>query len=318
MMSRGIFLLLIAFLPVQAQTNLQKRIHAPTKYQLAPGDQFLLHVDDLTDIPDKPLRVDPEGFIDLPLAGRIEVAGLTLDEFKAKLAAKLTKYIDQPQISINLTESGNQPVSVVGEVNNPGVHQISGEKRLLDVLSLSGGLKPDAGSRLILTREPRYGPIDAADVKIDPVTKYSTASFRVDSLMSSRNPGDNILVEPNDVISIPRAEAVYVVGDVRKAGGFELSTHETMPILQVISLAEGLGPDNSAKHAHILRPGPNGEGTAQDIPVDVDKIFAGKAPNIPLYANDILFIPHSGLKVTSRRALEAAIGVTTGLLVYRR
>ena len=316
-MKHSLILLFLSVMPLQAQTNLQRRAHAPVKYILAPGDQFTLHVDDLEDISDKPVRVDPEGYVDLPLAGRMQASGLSLDEFKTRLSARLVKYINTPQIAMNLVESGNQPVSVIGQVSNPGVHQISGERRLLDVISVSGGLKPDAGPKLILTREPRWGAIEAGNVKVDPITGYSTATFSLDSLMSSKNPVDNIQIEPNDVISIPRADLVYVVGDVRRAGGFPLSTHETIPVLQALTLAEGLGPDHSAKHAHILRPAIGGDGEAQDIPVDMEKILAGKAPDVPMFANDILFIPHSGVKVTTRRALEAAIGVTTGLLVYR-
>lgn len=297
------------------QSSLQRRTHAAPQYVLGTGDQFVLHVQDLEEITDKPVRVDPGGFVDLPLAGRIEVAGLTLEEFKAQLAGKLSKYINSPSISINLLESGNEPVSVVGEVNNPGVHQLSGSRRLLEVLSLSGGLKPDAGPRVIVSREPRWGAIDAPHTSIDPVTKYSTASFSVDSLMAFKNPDDNIMIEPNDVISVPRADLVYIVGQVRKAGGFQISTHESISLIQAVSMAEGLASDNSASHAHILRP--TGDGPARDIPVNVNRIFAGKDPDVPLFANDVLFIPHSGAKVASRRALEAAIGVTTGLLIYR-
>jgi hypothetical protein len=82
-------------------------------------------------------------------------------------------------------------------------------------------------------------------------------------------------------------------------------------------MAEGLSPDNAAKHARILRQVPGGDGIPHEIPVDIEKIEQGKAPDVQLAANDVLFIPHSGAKVVSRRALEAAIGVSTGILIYR-
>ena len=59
-----------------------------------------------------------------------------------------------------------------------------------------------------------------------------------------------------------------------------------------------------------------GDGTPHELPVDVGKILDGKAPDVQMYANDVLFIPKSGIKVISRRAMEAAIGVTTGILIY--
>ncbi len=64
-------------------------------------------------------------------------------------------------------------------------------------------------------------------------------------------------------------------------------------------------------------PAPGSDGTPREIPVDINKIISGKAPDVQLLANDVLFVPHSGVKVTSRRALEAAIGISSGLLIYR-
>ncbi len=316
---RLIYLLLLlnlaSFLP--AQTELQRRTHVATDYVFGPGDQFVLHVVDLEEISDKPLRVDPGGFVDLPLAGRMDVGGLTLEQFKSELKAKLSRYISDPAVTVNLTASESQPVSVVGEVNNPGVHQLSGSRRLLEVISMSGGLKPDAGDTVIITREPQWGAINAAHAKIDPATGGSTLAIPVDSLMSLKTPEENIVIRPNDVISIPKAELIFVLGDVKKAGGFALSSHSSISLLKALSLAEGLGPDDAAKHARILRTLPDSDGTPREIPVDINKIINGKAPDVQLLANDVLFVPHSGVKVTSRRALEAAIGISSGLLIYR-
>ncbi len=300
-----------------AQTALQRRTtNPPAAYVLGPGDQINLHVTDMDDIPDRPIRVDPSGFVDLPMAGRIEAAGLTLEQLKAELATKLSKYITTPEISINLADSGSQPVSVIGEVANPGVQQLTGSRRLLEVISLSGGLKPDAGPSVLITRDPRWGKIDAPGTVLQ-ADGYSTVTLSLDDLFSAKSPGNNLVLRPDDVVSIPRAELVYVLGDVHKAGGFPLSTHANVSLLHVLSLAEGLGPDNSAKRSRILRQAPGGDGTPREIPVDIDKIVAGLAPDVQLMANDVLFVPRSGVKVISRRAMEAAIGVTSGLLIYR-
>ena len=300
-----------------AQTGLQRRGEPAPDYVLGPGDQIALHVDDLDGLSERPIVIDPSGFIDLPLAGQVMAAGLSLTQLKAVLTNKLSPFITAPHIAINLAASGSQPVSVIGEVNNPGVQQLSGAKRLLEVLSLSGGLKADAGPNVLVTRTAKWGPIKAPHTRLDPASGATTATFSLDSLMTSEAPENNIEIRPEDVISVPRADLVYVLGDVHKAGGFQLSTHETVSLLQALSLAEGLSQDNAAKHARILRPVPGGDGTPREIPVDVNKIFAGKAPDVQLFANDVLFIPHSGVKVTSRRAMEAAIGITSGILIYR-
>ena len=85
--------------------------------------------------------------MDLPLAGRVIAAGLTIPEFKAELSSALARYISNPVIEINLAAGGSRPVSVIGEVATPGVHQLEGTKRLLEILAISGGLKPDAGPK---------------------------------------------------------------------------------------------------------------------------------------------------------------------------
>lgn len=298
-----------------SQATLQRHTHSPPEYVLGPGDQIAIHVEDSEEISAKAIRIDPSGFIDLPLAGRTEAAGLTIEQLRTTLTAKLSKYITTPQIALNVIESASQPVSVVGQVNTPGVHQLGGNRTLLEVLSLSGGLKADAGPSVIVTRDPRWGAIQGGHVRLDP-NGYSIATFSLDSLLTAANPDDNIVIQPNDVVTVPKAELIYVLGDVHKAGGFQLATHPTVSLLQAVSLAEGLGPENSASHARILRKLPGGDGVPREIPVDINKIMAGKAPDVPLLPDDILFVPHSGVKMATRRAVETAIGISTAM-IYR-
>ena len=308
---------LVFTLHLCSQTTLQRRPEQPQEYVLGPGDQIALHVADMDDMPQGPLKIDPTGLIDLPLIGRVQAAGLTVDQLHEEIAAKLSKYVHSPDITINLSGMESRPVSVVGEVSNPGIHQLSGPTRLLDVVSLCGGLKPDAGPSLLVTRDARWGKLEGSEVKLDQATGATTTTISVDSLLKLKSPDENILMRPGDVVSVPKGELIYVVGDVKKAGGFVLSTHRTMSVSEAVSLAEGLGPDSAAGSARILRPNPNGDGEHTLIAVNVNKIFQGKEPDVKLYADDILFVPHSGFKVGSRRAIEAAIGVTTGMLIYK-
>lgn len=323
-MKRSIALLAAAFvcaLPGWTQATLQRRVETAPAYVLGPGDQILIHVEDMENMPSGPIRIDPSGEIDLPMMGRIEAGGLTVQQLHDALVKKASKYIASPDVTINLSGMESRPVSVVGEVANPGIHQITGPTRLLDVLSLSGGLKTDAGPTVIVTREARWGSLNGSSngtTSTDKADGSTTESFPLDALLKLKSPEDNIVMRPGDVVSVPKGELIYVVGDVNRAGGFVLSTHRSMSVTEAVSLAQGLGPDSAAGSAHILRPNPNGEGDHTLIPVNVGKIFAGKAPDVPLFADDILFVPHSGFKAGSRRAIEAAIGITSGVLIYRK
>lgn len=287
-------------------------------YVLGKGDQITLHVGDMEEISDKPLRIDPDGGIDLPLIGRMQASGLTMAQFKTALAAKLSKYINDPQISVNLTDNQSRPVSIIGEVNTPGVHQLAGPRNLIEVISLAGGLKPTAGSKVIVTRETRRGPLNLPNATKDTSGNFMTASLSLDDLLASKSPAQNIMIQPNDVISIPKGEIVYIVGDVRRAGGFPLASHETMSIIQAVSLAEGFGPNAATGNAKILRPVPGHDGQPQEIPVNLKHIFSGKSPDVSLYANDILFIPNSAAKTGARRAIDSVLQVAMGVAIYAR
>jgi polysaccharide biosynthesis/export protein len=108
--------------------------------------------------------------------------------------------------------------------------------------------------------------------------------------MEAQNPEENILVKPYDVISVPRAELIYVVGSVRRSGGFVLGERETISTLQALALADGADRTASLKHAKIMRAVP-GSDQREEIPVDLSKLMAGKGADVPLRADDILFVP---------------------------
>ncbi len=306
-------------LSASAQTVLiPRQPPPPVEYTLGPGDQINIRVVDMEEFTDRTVRIDPNGYVDLPMIGRIQASGLTMDQLKDTLSSKLSRYINAPQVSLNLSENQTQTVSVIGSVNAPGIHPLSGPRRLLDVLSLAGGEKADAGSRVILTRQTSQGPLPITGAKLDGTGNFSTASLSLDDLLNAANPSENIFVRPGDVISIPKADVIYVVGDVKKAGGFPLSSHPSLSILQALSLAQGLDHDASPGRAKILRPVPGGDGKSKEIPVDISKILAGQNPDVPLFAEDILFIPNSAAKSVSRRAAEAALQVATGVVIYGR
>lgn len=318
MLPRAILRTAFFFLSICAlcQTGLIPRPAAAPEYVLQPGDQISIHVIDIDEIPDRPVRLDSAGFVDIPLAGRFQAAGLTVEQFKAALGSRLTKYISEPKITATLTEDRSRPVSVVGAVNTPGIHNLSGPKRLIDVISLAGGLKSDAGSRVIVTREQKWGKIPLPNTTTDLPTGVTTATLSVDDLMALKDPSQNIWMEPNDIVSIPTAEIVYVVGNVKKAGGFQLSTHPSISVVQALSLAEGMDRDAAPRRAKILREMPGHDGKPVEIPVDLKDIFDGKSPDMALRGNDILFVPNSGVKSASRSA-ESILQAATGAAIYR-
>ncbi len=293
-------------------------LESTVEYVLGPEDQVSIHVQDLEELSNKITRVDPNGSMDLPLVGSLHAGGLTVEQFKTELSKKLGRFIHEPKIDVSVTEYRSQPVSVIGAVTSPGVHQLEGPKHLIDVLSLAGGIRPDAGPRLVITRQKRWGPLPLPDAQPADNGQASIAELSIDELTSLKNPADNILVRPNDVISVLKGNVVYVVGDVKKAGSYPLTSHESISLLQALSMAEGLDHDAAPKKAKILRAAVGTPSKVDEIPVNIQSIFDGKTPDVQLRPNDVLFVPDSLSKSSVRRAAEAALQVATGVVVYRR
>ena len=295
---------------------LLQRAHAD-EYVLGSGDQLKIGVVDLEEYVDKTVKIDPDGSLDLPLIGQVHASGESLETFRQELKRLLSRYVNNPNVTVNLVTNASRRVSVLGEVVSPGVHELAGPTTLVEAISEAGGLKTDAGSTVIVTRNLASGDFPIDGQTLDASRQYAVVSVRVDELMSGHSPVENILLRPGDVITVPRASIVYVIGDVHRSGGFPITSHSSLTVLQAISLAEGLSNNNASRNARILRPAPGGDGKPIQIPVNVPAILAGKAPDSPLFAEDILFIPHSSAEAGAKRAAEIALQVATGVLIYR-
>ena len=286
-------------------------------YVLGPDDVIVIRALEAEEINDKPVRVDMSGNIRLPLIGRVHAAGLTIEQLENALTESLKAYVKQPQLSVSVNEYKSQPVSVIGSVGTPGVHQLQGRKTLIEVLSMVGGVKEDAGPYVKITRQMRWGKIPLANAVEDPSGKVSVAEVSIKDILTAKNPLGNILICPEDVITVPRAELVYVIGEVTKPGMYTLRERESLSVLQALSLAGGLSRAAGPKNAKILRPTP-GNGERTEIAVDVRKMLAGQEKDTLMLPEDILFVPNNVSKNVALRSMEAALTIGTGLVLYRR
>jgi polysaccharide biosynthesis/export protein len=285
-------------------------------YLLGPDDQLDISGPELTDLNNKPVRIDGQGDIAVPLAGSVHVAGLTVQQTQQQLDKVLSKYIRNPQVVVNVTEVRSEPVSVLGAVNSPGVHQVQGHKTILEMLAAAGGIRQDAGYSIRITRQVEWGCIPLPGAQLDPSGKFSVAEVNLRKIMDAKVPEENIQIFPHDVISVPKAEMVYVIGEVHRSGGFVLGEHKSISVLQALSLAEGLNTGADPRHAKILRLNPNAD-QREELKVDVKDALNGKKPDTSMQGEDILFIPGSTGKKAALRGLEAAIQTGTGLAVWR-
>lgn len=298
----------------QAGTN-------PADTPVGMGD--LLHID-VFDVPElsREVRVSDTGDISYPLIpGRIHAAGLSTFQLETELEKLLIEngLVSHPQVSVFVKEQTSQPVSIVGAVMHPMVYQVVRPTTLLEVLMAAGGISDDAGSDVIITRptapagnsQPEASQGQGGD-------DSQTITIRLQDLLESGNTSFNIQVKGGDVVTVPHAGIVYVMGaGIAQQGGYVMQGHgDQVTVLKAIALAHGLTGFAKADDAVIMRTNP-ATGKRDEIPVRIRQIEHHKADDVALDSNDILYVPDSFGRKALARGTEAALGMGTQIAIYR-
>lgn len=273
---------------------------ADQEIRIAGGDLLEIKVFGVSELSGD-VRVNNSGDISIPLAGTVHLDGLTNAEAQKLLESKLVDggFMKDPHVSIFVREYATQGVSILGEVQRPGVYPLLGQRRLFDALSIAGGTTPRAGKTITITH--RNAPSQPMNVQL--------------SNRPEKNAEANVAVSPGDTIFVSRAGVVYVVGDVNKPSGFVMDNNEHMTVLQALAMAGGANATASLESAKILRKSSSG---VQEIPIPLKSIMMAKKEDVSLAAEDVLFVPQSAGKSVARRSAEAILQMTTGVIIYRR
>lgn len=259
-------------------------------YVLGPNDQILIRAAEVEEISDKPFRIEEDGFVNLPLVGRLRAGGLAIRDFEAVLIESLKKFIREPRVMINVVQYRSAPVFFVGAFQKPGIYPLQGKRTLVEMLTAIGGLTPQASRRIKLTRRTENGKIQLPNVYEDPEGKYTSVEISMGSLRENVNPAEDIVLEPFDIITVERAELIYVTGEVGRKGGLELGERESMSILQVLTMSGGALDGANMKKVRVLRPVLSSSRRAE-INIDITRVLAGQDSDFPLLANDVLYVP---------------------------
>ena len=289
-------------------------------YISGPEDVISIDVFNVPELSKLLVRVANDGTITVPLIGQVKAAGLTAQQLREELTQKWGEnYLQNPEVTLFIRQFRARPVSVVGAVEKPGLYPLTGRRNLIEVLSMAGGLgkknSQAAGRSVYITRSQGFGDLQPTDgLKILSPDKVE---IDLQKLLYSQNDALNIEIKPLDTVSVAKAPIIYVVGEVKKPGGFPLEDQERVTVLQALAMAEGLSGSPAKSLCKIIRRGPDGV-ARKEIPIDLGKIMKGEATDVELAANDILFVPLSGGKYVGKRAVENAIGVVTGLIIWGR
>ena len=311
------------------------------EYRIGPEDLLEITVFEAPEL-NRSVRVSASGGISLPLLGGVRAVGLTPRELEFVLEELLRRtYMKDPHVGVFVREMQSHAVSVFGAVQKPGVFQIRGTKTLLEVLSMAEGLADDAGDTIIVMRRASFGGVGdqngdnqegeagasasgAATTEVvtassvpDELAGDATLQINLKELLESGDPRYNVPIYPGDIVKVSRAGIVYVVGEVKKPGGFVLKSNENISVLQAIALGEGLTRTAAKSHTRIIRTDEQ-TGERAEIAIDLGKILAGKAPDPLLRPKDIVFVPNSTARSALFRGAEAAVSIISGVIIFRR
>jgi len=272
----------------------------------APARELMIGAGDLLEVslygmPDfkTDVRVSSGGEISLPMLGTVSVRGLSVEQAATLIERNLSQkgIFNDPHITVFVKEYATQGISVLGEVQKPGIYPLLGERNLYDAISSAGGTTPKAGRFVMVTRrnDPQH-------------------PLQVPLLSGADSMKNNVTVEPGDTIVVSKAGVVYVVGDVHQPGGFVMENGNDITVLKAIALAQGTNPNAKLDGARVIRKTAEGP---QDVPLSLKKIMAAQAPDIQLQADDVVFVPGSAAKSATKRGMEAILQMATGVAIWR-
>jgi polysaccharide export outer membrane protein len=263
---------------------------------LGPGDEVEITVYGAPDLSGK-TRVSPDGNISIPLIGYVRLAGLTGSEAEAAIEAQLRQnnIVNDPQVSVYAKEYTSSGISVAGEVAKPGFYSALGPHRLFDVLQAAGGPTDKAANKAVISHRDQK---DATtfDISKDPAEMAAS----------------NVVLQPGDTVVVPKAGIVYVLGEVTRPGGYVLNSTGGITVLQVVAVAGGPTHVASAGKTRLLHRTENG---FQEQQIDLKKLLRGKAHDVSVRNEDILFIPSSVIKTALNAS--ALIGIAATTAIYR-
>ena len=248
-------------------------------------------------------RVGADGFVRLPmLKQRVKAEGLMPGELETAIAAALQseQLIVDPFVTVTVAEYNSHPISVAGAVKQPLTFQATGPVTLLEAITRAGGLSQEAGPEILVSRVQ-------ADANGAPATLVRRVLVK--GLIDAADPALNLKLNGGEEIRVPESGKVYVIGNVKTPGAFPVGDGTESSVLKMLALSQGLMP-YASKEAYIYRR--EGNGNKNEIPIPLDKIMERKAPDVPLVANDILYVPDNKGRRLTLGALEKILIFSSG------
>jgi polysaccharide export outer membrane protein len=289
--------LMLVFALVAMMLTVRPSVAQKESLLIGPGDLIQVDVLDTPEM-EQQARVTDDGSAPLAYVGNVQVGGKTpaaaADAIRLLLISK--NVMKHPQVTVRVQEYSTQDVSVLGQVRTPGAYPLTTPQPVLRVLSLAGGVT-DLADRQVTVK--RHGSPEQLTYMLsnDPQKMLT----------------DMVMVNPGDIVMVPKAPIIYIMGDVGRPGGYAMSSNEShLTLLQAIARAGSANKTSKPSKVRLIRNTGDGE---KEIPVRLDSMEKGKIPDMDLQANDIVFVPFSWMKNIAMSGSTIAAS-TAGAAIY--
>jgi len=288
--------LIIAFLlfvvPVAAQDD---------RYRLGPGDVIDIRIYNRPQLSRDAVRIEGNGMLRMPLIeNEIQAACLTEGELAKEISTRYAKYYKNLQVDVFIKEYHSKQVAVIGAVNEQSRFQLQRRVRLLELLTYAKGPSAKAGQTINIVHSTSSTPCKQVD---ESDTSAAFTSYKLSDVLQG-DPKSNPYVEAGDIVTLPEADQVYVVGNVFMP--LTISLKEPITLTRAIAMAGGLKQDTRKDKIRVLRQEP-GTSIRKEITVDLSAIEKKRSEDLALAPNDIIDVPTSAGKSFLRSLVQGVV-----------
>ncbi len=257
-----VFILFFSLVPASFQTAVAQ------DYLLGGGDVVTVSVYEQPDMTTT-VRISGDGMISLPLLGQVSADNLTVKQLEEKIELLLADgYVVDPQVHVFVEEFRSRKVTILGEVDSPGVYEIQGRTTILELISKAGGLTENAAYQAIIQNKDKA---EAAD----PVTVIDLSL-----LMKEGERSQNIDITDGDHVFIPQKEVFYVSGQVKKPDVYNYE--QDLTVIKALTMAGGPTDKAAPNRTRIIR-----------IRDGKEHLIKGARMDMRVLPNDVIMVPES-------------------------
>jgi polysaccharide export outer membrane protein len=265
---------------------------ADDRYRIGPGDVLDIRIFNRPHLSREAVRVEGNGMIRMPLIDtEIKAACLTEGELAREISTRYMKFYRNPQVDVFIKGYHSKQVAILGAVNDQSRFELQRRVRLLELLTYAKGPTNKAGQTINIVHSPPTLPCDKPG-EDEPDVAASFSSYRLSDTLQGI-PNANPYLQPGDIVTLPEADQIYVVGNVFSP--ITIPLKEPITLSQAIAMAGGVRQDSKKDKVRIVRREP-GSASRQEVIVDLAAIEKKRADDVALMPNDIIEVPTSGTK----------------------